>query len=76
VLLNATGRCGVPSLVGQALGAARKAIGLGNCRLGKVSGVYSKSIKKGRVLSQKPAAGAVLPKGTRIVLIVSRGAKR
>ena len=76
VLLNSAGRCGVPSVKGQRLRAAKKAIALGNCRLGKVGRAYSNAVEKGRVISQKPAFGAVVPKGTKINLVVSRGPKR
>ena len=76
VLLNSAGRCGVPNLEGQRLRAAKKAIALGNCRLGKVGSAYSNTVEKGRVISQKPAFGAVRPKGMKIDLVLSRGRKR
>jgi beta-lactam-binding protein with PASTA domain len=34
---------------------------------------YSKTVKRGRVISQKPKPGAVLPNGGKVNLVVSRG---
>jgi beta-lactam-binding protein with PASTA domain len=58
------------------LAAAKRVLARINCRVRKVSTAYSKRVKKGRVLSQKPSFGAVLPKGGRVNLVVSRGRKR
>jgi beta-lactam-binding protein with PASTA domain len=44
-----------------------------NCRAGKVSRLYSKRVKRGRVISQKPKFGAVLPGGSTVNLVVSLG---
>jgi beta-lactam-binding protein with PASTA domain len=33
-------------------------------------------VKKGRVLSQSPRAGAMVPSGTKVNLVVSKGRKR
>jgi beta-lactam-binding protein with PASTA domain len=58
------------------LSAAKDALARINCRVGKVSRAYSRSIKRGRVISQKPGFGAVLPKGSKVNLVISRGRKR
>ena len=47
-----------------------------SCRVGKVSHAYSKGMKRGRVISTKPWFGAVLPKGGKVNLVISRGRKR
>ena len=52
------------------------AIAAGHCSTGKVSRAYSRKVKSGRVISQKPAAGASLPSGSKVNLVVSRGKKR
>ena len=44
-----------------------------NCRVGKIRRAYSKTVRKGRVISQKPGFGAVLPGGGKVDLVVSRG---
>ena len=43
--------------------------------MGAVAKKYSKSVKKGRVISQKPAAGKKLAKGAKVSLVLSRGRK-
>jgi beta-lactam-binding protein with PASTA domain len=44
--------------------------------MAKVRRAYSPWVKKGRVISQKPKFGAVLPGGGKVNLVVSRGRKR
>jgi hypothetical protein len=75
VLVNATGRCGVPEARWKTLPAAKRAIARGGCRVGRIGRAYS-SFKRGLVISQKPASGRVLPIGGRVNLVVSRGRKR
>jgi hypothetical protein len=75
VLLNATGLCGVPPVKGKPLAVARRAIARAGCRVGKVRRGYSPTVKTGRVISQKPSPGRVLPKGDKVNLVVSRGRK-
>jgi hypothetical protein len=76
LLINTPGLCNVQSVRGMTLSAAKDTLARINCRVGKVSRAYSRSIKRGRVISQKPGFGAVLPKGTKVNLVVSRGRKR
>jgi hypothetical protein len=73
VLLNATGRCGVPGLKGMPLLAAKRAIVSGGCRLGSIRRAYSKTVKRGRVILQTPQSGTLLRKGSKISLVISRG---
>jgi hypothetical protein len=70
------GFCRVPKLRGKALLGARKAIARANCRLAKVRRRYSTTVKRGRVISQKPKPGAVLPNGGKVDLVVSLGRKQ
>jgi beta-lactam-binding protein with PASTA domain len=44
-------------------------------RLGKIGRAYSKVVRRGRVISQRPKFGAVLPNGGKVNLVVSRGRK-
>lgn len=65
--------CVVPSVVGQTLAAARAAIRRGHCLTGRVTRSRSATVRKGRVLAQRPAAGRHLANGARVSLVVSRG---
>jgi hypothetical protein len=67
--------CKVPKLKGKKLAAAKTAIRSAHCAVGKVTKSFSAKVKKGRVISQKPAAGSRHPAGTKIKLTVSKGKK-
>jgi beta-lactam-binding protein with PASTA domain len=43
------------------------------CAVGRVTRNYSRSVRKGRVIAQRPRAGVRLPRGGRVNLRVSRG---
>ena len=73
LLINTPGLCNVQNVVGMTLPAARRTLARISCRVGKVSHAYSKGMKSGRVISTKPWFGAVLPKGGKVNLVVSRG---
>jgi hypothetical protein len=76
VLLNSPGLCTVQDVKGQTLPAAKRTIARANCRVGKIRRAYSKSVKRGRVISQKPKPYTVLPNRGKVNLVVSRGRKR
>ena len=85
VLLNKPGLCTVQSVRARTLQAAERALARANCRLGTIRYAYSKdvtlphppwfvpAIKRGRVISQKPAFGTVHRGGAKVDLVVSRG---
>ena len=73
VRLNKPGLCNVQRVARMTLAAARLLLARVNCRVGKVRRVHSRRVKKGRVISQKPAFGAVRPGGAKVNLVVSRG---
>jgi serine/threonine-protein kinase len=73
VLLNRPGLCTVQDVEGQRLPAAKRTIARANCRVGKIRRAYSKWFEKGRVISEKPKPGTVLPGGGKVNLVVSRG---
>jgi FG-GAP-like repeat/FG-GAP repeat/PASTA domain len=75
VLLNTPGLCTVQGVKGQTVPAAKRTIVRANCRVGKIRRAYSKAVKRGRVISQKPRFGAVLRGGGKVNLVVSRGRK-
>jgi hypothetical protein len=65
--------CIVPDVRKKTLAAATMAIRRGHCSMGKVRGVYSATVKKGRVISQRPDPGARLANGAKVNLVVSKG---
>ena len=64
--------CVVPRLRGKTLRSARRTIRRAHCKVGRVRHARS-SRPRGRVLSQSPRAGARMPAGTKVKLVVSRG---
>jgi FG-GAP-like repeat/PASTA domain/FG-GAP repeat len=72
VLINTPGLCTVQDVEFMTLAAAKRTIARANCRVGEIRRAYSR-VKRGRVISQKPKFGAVLPGGSKVDLVVSRG---
>jgi hypothetical protein len=75
VLINRPGLCAVQYVVEQTLPVAKRAITRARCRIGTIRRVYSDYPPKGFVISEKPEFGAVLPIGSKVNLVVSRGQK-
>lgn len=67
-----TASCAVPRLKGLRPVAARKALALANCRLGRITRRPARRGQRGRVLRQTPATGAAFPSGTAVDLVVGR----
>jgi hypothetical protein len=66
--------CRVPRVIGKTVAQARRAIRHSQCRPGRISRAFSKRIKKGRLISQKPGPHkVVLLPHHRVHLVVSRG---
>jgi beta-lactam-binding protein with PASTA domain len=68
--------CKVPNVVGKRVAYAKRTIAKRHCRPGKVGYAYSRTRKKGIVISQSRRPGRVLPVRAKINLIVSRGRGR
>jgi hypothetical protein len=66
-------RCVVPKVTRMPLAKAKRRIAAAHCRTGAVAKARSKTVPKGRVISQKPPAGKKLAAGSRVKLVVSRG---
>jgi len=66
-------QCVVPKVKGKKLAAAKRAIKKANCSVGRVTKAFSAKVKKGRVISQKPAPGKKLPYHAKVKLKVSKG---
>jgi uncharacterized delta-60 repeat protein len=67
--------CVVPKVKGETLRAAERAIRRANCSVWGVTRAFSATVKKGRVISQKPKPGKRLAAGFGIKLTVSKGKK-
>jgi subtilisin family serine protease len=72
-VIAATVRCTVPRVTGKTLGAARRLLAARHCGLGRVTRVYSRSVRVGRVVRQSRRTGLSGPRGMRVGLTVSRG---
>lgn len=75
VVSNIPRPCVVPKLKGLTLRKAKKALRKAHCKPGKVTHSASSKIKKGRVIRGGKHRGAVLPAGSKVKLVVSRGAE-
>jgi uncharacterized delta-60 repeat protein len=64
--------CLVPRVRGRTLAAARRALRQARCSLGRVVRQRSR-VRKGLVISQRPAPGTVLPEGGSVRVVVSLG---
>jgi hypothetical protein len=66
-------QCVVPKVKGKSLAAAKRAIKAHSCRVGKIERVFSRAVKNGHVVSQKPHPGRHLRKGSKVNVNVSKG---
>jgi FG-GAP-like repeat/PASTA domain len=73
VLINTPGLCTVQNVQGMTLPAAKRTIARANCRASKVRRAYSKTVRRGRVISERPDPLTVLPKRAKVTLVISRG---
>jgi PASTA domain-containing protein/List-Bact-rpt repeat protein len=67
--------CVVPRLKGKSLKTAKRALKAHDCAAGKIKRVFSSTVKKDRVISQKPKPRKRLKHGGKVALTVSRGRK-
>jgi len=66
--------CRVPRVIGKTVAQTRRALRHGQCRSGRIRFAFSTRIKKGRVISQRPKPGKVVPADHhKVRLVVSRG---
>jgi uncharacterized repeat protein (TIGR01451 family) len=70
-----TKQCVVPKLRKRGLKGAKKALRKANCKPGKVSRRYSGKIDERKVIRSSKNRGKVLPAGSKVKLVVSRGSK-
>jgi hypothetical protein len=65
--------CHVPSVKGERLAVAKKALRRSFCNSGTIERAFSKRVAKGRVVSARPGHGKFLPFHAKIRLVVSKG---
>jgi hypothetical protein len=73
VLLNAYGLCNVPGVRGMRLVDAERQIVNADCARGKIRYTHSTRVRRGRVISDRPRPGTVLPRNSKVSLLVSLG---
>jgi len=66
-------KCVVPNVRGRMLAVAKKAIARAKCAVGSIRNVRSRTVKRGRVISQAPRPRTPLRAPARVNLVVSRG---
>ena len=67
--------CRVPRVKHERLVKARRTIRGAHCAVGRVRRVFSKQVRKGRVIAQRPRAGTRLAAGSKVRLVVSKGTR-
>ena len=67
--------CVVPNVAGQSLSAAKRALKAHFCSAGTVKHAFSNTVPTGRVISERPKAGAHLKYNSKVSLTVSEGKK-
>ena len=66
-------KCIVPELKGKKLKPAKRALMKAHCTPGRITRKYSKVVRRGRVISQKPRAGRHRPMSTKVNFTLSKG---
>jgi glycosyl hydrolase family 26/PASTA domain-containing protein len=68
-------QCLVPNVKNKPLATARRMVVARHCSIGTIRRSYSKHVKKGHVISQKPKPSTLLPNHGKMSLVTSRGRK-
>jgi alpha-tubulin suppressor-like RCC1 family protein len=68
--------CVVPKLKGRTVAAAKNLLGRTACSLAPIRRAFSPTVKKGRVIAQRPPSGKELPAGASVRLVISKGMLR
>jgi len=68
--------CVVPNVLGKTVAMAASRLVRAHCTPGRVTRRASSASKKGKVLAERPGAGAVLPNGAKVGLVVGKGPQR
>jgi subtilisin family serine protease len=76
VITGATPVCTVPRLRGLTLIGAKRSLAKRGCALGRITKGYSRRVRRGRVVAQRPGPGLRLRRGAKIAVVLSRGRRR
>ena len=68
--------CVVPNVRRQKLRSARSSLTKARCKVGTIRRTYSAKVRKGRVISQRPAPRTRLAELAKVNLVVSNGRRR
>jgi subtilisin family serine protease len=68
--------CTVPRLRGLTLIGAKRALVKRGCALGRISRTYSRRVRRGRIVAQRPRPGLRLRRGAKVAVELSRGRRR
>jgi subtilisin family serine protease len=68
--------CTVPRLRGLTMIGAKRALVKKGCRLGRISRTYSRRVRRGRIVAQRPRPGLRLRRGAKVAVVLSRGRRR
>jgi subtilisin family serine protease len=68
--------CTVPRLRGLTLVGAKRRLVKQGCRLGRVTKTYSRRVRRGRVVGQRPAPGLRRTRGAKVAVVLSRGRRK
>jgi hypothetical protein len=76
VFVNWTGLPAPPCVVPDLRSRLPSAIRGTGCRRGHARRRFSRTVRRGETISQRPSAGQVLPNGSRVDIVISRGRRR
>jgi uncharacterized delta-60 repeat protein len=65
--------CRVPDIRGRLLARGKATLVSAGCSVGAVTRGFSKKVKRGRVISERPGPGSGLPELAKVRLVVSKG---
>ena len=68
--------CTVPRLRGLTVVGAKRSLAKAGCRLGRVSRAFSRRVRRGRIVAQRPGPGLRKARGSKIAVVVSRGRRK
>lgn len=63
----------MPDLPGKSLAQAKRLLAKANCKLGTIRYAYSSNLAEGWVIAQNRLGRTLLPGGSTVALVVSRG---
>jgi subtilisin family serine protease len=68
--------CTVPRLRGLTLVGAKRRLVKQGCKLGRVTKTYSRRVRRGRIVGQRPAPGLRRTRGAKVAVVLSRGRRK